>query len=207
MMTMCGDADEDTATVPSAAARARLTARSLPRLRCCPALAVIALLASSARANGGPFADEGPVRPPVPEQTSAESAAWLVGVGALGGAVGYGLGVISATFATNGSNPVNAALQHQGEWGLVLTSLLVPIPMAAFLAGAVTLAARDLVTGLAVAAATAGTALVLHGTLLVAGYSGLGPALWQVELPALVVAAALVATAGGVTAGLVPLVE
>ncbi|MBI1946868.1 MAG: hypothetical protein HYS27_14325 [Deltaproteobacteria bacterium] len=172
----------------------------------CSVIALTALLASGARA-AGPVADAPPERPAMTEQTPAESSAWLISVGALGGAVGYGLGVIAATVATNGANPVNAALQHPGEWGLILTGLLVPIPMTGLMAGAVTLLARDWVTGLAVAAATAGVALVGHGTLLVIGAAGIGEWGWQIEGVALVVVGALVATAGGATAGLVQLVE
>jgi hypothetical protein len=63
------------------------------------------------------------------------------------------------------------------------------------------------VTGLAVAAATAGVAVVSHGTLLVVGAAGIGQWPWQVEAFALVVVGALVATAGGATAGLVQLAE
>lgn len=173
----------------------------------CSMMALTALLAGGARAADGPAGNEEPARPRVTEQSPDQSVAWLVGVGALGGAVGYGLGVIAAIFATNGANPVNAALQHPGEWGLMLTGLLVPIPMTGLIAGGVTLLARDWVTGLAVAAATAGTAALAHGTLLVVGVAGLRQWEWQVEAVAVVVIAALSATAGGATAGLLQLAE
>ncbi len=127
---------------------------------------------------------------------------WAPVAAAGGAALGYGVGILAGAFLTGGSNAANSAWSHSAEWNFILVGLGVPILPAVVIAFSTTFMFMDVRASAAVAGVTGAVLFASHAALLAIGVTA--PPGSAFEGVALVTITALVATAAGATAVMMP---